>query len=223
MPQEPGTTRVGVGSTRGNRRERGGSLGCVPRERGHRDLPDHPGIDDVGARRYLGGPRHAERVGHRPAHRRDAERSGRRRRDPRGAADRGPCDDVHRVARTAPHAPRDVQDRRRAHSHRDPRRRTNRRDARALDLRRPLRRDGRAPDRLGAAVLVVRAGGPGLRSRRTCGDSSDACPVPPLLRRLSYLARAQHDRPARAPRPHVHARRALVHEHRDRRFIRPRR
>ena len=78
-----------------------------------------------------------------------------------------------------------------------PRRRAHRRHARALDLRRPLRRDGRAPDGLRAPLLVVGAGGAGPRARRARGDAACPRPVPPLLRRLPDVARAEHDRAAR--------------------------
>ena len=66
--------------------------------------------------------------------------------------------DVHGVAGPAPDDPQHVQDRRRAHAGRHPRRRADLRDPRALDLRRPERRDGGPPDGVGdAGVARVQA------------------------------------------------------------------
>ena len=90
--------------------------------------------------------------------------------------------------------PEHVQDRRRADAGRHPRRGARDRDPRALDLRRPLRRDGGPVDGLRPALLVVGAGGAGPRPRRARGDARGPGPVPPLLRRLPHLARAQHRR-----------------------------
>ncbi len=59
----------------------------------------------------------------------------------------GAGDDVHRVPGAAADAPGPVQDRGRAHLVLHARRGAHRGDARAVDLRRPLRRDGRAQHR----------------------------------------------------------------------------
>ena len=107
-----------------------------------------------------------ERLGRRPAGDRDAERGRRRRRRPRRAPGGGARHDVHVVAGPAADAPEHVQDRGRADAGRDPRRGPRDRDARALDLRRPLRRDGRPLDGLRAALLVV-----ACRRRRTSRSS----------------------------------------------------
>ena len=110
-----------------------------------------------------------QHLGHRAARRRDAERRRRRRRRPRRAPDRRPDDDLHRVAGPAADDPQHVQDRRRADAGRLPRRGARDRDPGALDLRRPLRRHGRADDRLGDALLELGAGSarPGAHRRRT--------------------------------------------------------
>ena len=66
----------------------------------------------------------------------------------------------------------------------------------AVDLRRPLRRDGGAPDGLRAAGVGLGAGGPRPRAGRARRDARDARAVRALLRRLPHLARAEHDRAA---------------------------
>jgi pyruvate-ferredoxin/flavodoxin oxidoreductase len=63
--------------------------------------------------------------------------------------------DLHRLAGAAPDGPRDVQDRRGADPDGHPRGGAHGRDARAVDLRRPLRRDGGPADGLDHAVLVL--------------------------------------------------------------------
>ena len=70
----------------------------------------------------------------------------------------------------------------------DPRRGAHGRDPRALDLRRPQRRDGRPHDGLGHAGRRLGAGGPRPRARRARRDAPRARPVPALLRRLPHLA-----------------------------------
>ena len=78
-------------------------------------------------------------------------------------------DDVHGVAGPAPDDPEHVQDRRRADAVHDARRGADAGHARAVDLRRSLRRDGLPADRLRAAVLELGAGGArhgGGRARR---------------------------------------------------------
>ena len=82
-----------------------------------------------------------------------SERRGRRLA--RRAADGRPRDHVHGLPGTPADAPRHVQDRRRAHALRDARRRSHRRDACALDLRRSQRRNGGEDDRVRDAVLVI--------------------------------------------------------------------
>ncbi len=132
---------------------------------------------------------------------RDAERGRGRRRAARRAAERRAGDDVHRLAGPAADDPEHVQDRRRADAGGAPRRRPIARGAGAVDLRRPLRRDGRPPDGLRAARLGVGAGGPRPGARRAGRDAPDAGAVRALLRRLPNLARAEHDRAARRRRP----------------------
>jgi pyruvate-ferredoxin/flavodoxin oxidoreductase len=75
------------------------------------------------------------------------------------------------------------------------RRGARRRHARALDLRRSLRRDGRAHHRHGAARSGSRKRRRTSRCHRPRGDAGRARAVPALLRRLPHLAR---DRPSSA-------------------------
>ena len=70
------------------------------------------------------------------------------------------------------------------------------RDARAVDLRRSLRRDGLPADRLRDALLGQRAGGARLGGDRARGHARVARAVPALLRRLPHLARGRQDRDA---------------------------
>ena len=116
--------------------------------------------------------------------------------------------DVHGVAGAAAHDPQHVQDRRRADALRDARGRAHARDARAVDLRRPLRRDGLPPDGICAARFRLGPGGAGLRGDRPCRDPLLPDPVPAFLRRVPHLARGRQDRGARRRR----ARRALDSE-----------
>ena len=83
-------------------------------------------------------------------------------------------DDVHRVAGPAADDPEHVQDRRRADAGGVPRRGAFARCAGAVDLRRPLRRDGGAPDRIRAAGLRLGAGGSRPGGGRARCDARDA-------------------------------------------------
>ena len=134
-----------------------------------------------------------EPVGRGPAGDRDAERGRRGRGAARGSPGRRAVHDVHGVARPPADDPQHVQDRRRAHAGRDPRRRADARDARAVDLRRPERRDGGPADRLGDAGVFGRAGGPGPGRDRPHGHAREPRAVPALLRRLPDLARGERD------------------------------
>ncbi len=142
----------------------------------------------------------AEPVGHRAVGRRDAERRRRRRRGARRAAGRRAGDDVHGEPGPAADDPQHVQDRGRADAGGLPCHGARRRHPRAVDLRRSQRRDGRALDRLRAALVVVGPGGAGPRAHRPRGDARVAGAVPPLLRRVPHVARAPEDRGARARR-----------------------
>ncbi len=112
-------------------------------------------------------------------------------------------DDVHGVPGPAADDAEHVQDRRRADTGRDPRRRPHPGHPRPVHLRRPLRRDGRPHDRLGHALRRQRPGGAGLRARRARGVPSFPRAVPALLRRLPHQPRGQHHRPGQ---PGRHAR-----------------
>ncbi len=122
-------------------------------------------------------------------------------RRPRCAAGRGADDDVHGVAGAPPDDPEHVQDRRRADAVRHARLGALRRDARALDLRRPLRRHGLPPDRVRDARLEQPPGSARPRRRRPPGDAHGQAPVHPLLRRLPHVERGLQDRapPGRGP------------------------
>ncbi len=181
-------------------RQRGSGPRRLRRQRGDRDLPDHPRVPDGRALRRLVRGAPAEPVGERAGRRRDAVRGGRRWRPARRAAEGRARDDVHRVAGTAADDPQHVQDRRRADTGGDPCRRPDGRDPCSVDLRRPQRRDARADDRLGDARGRLGPGGARLRARGPCGDAARAGAVPPLLRRLPHLARDQQDRRARRRR-----------------------
>ena len=170
------------------RRQRSCGLGRLPAQRGLLHLPDHAVLADGGAGRRVVEPGPAQRLGHGAHGRRDAERGRGRRRPPRSAAERRARDDVHRVAGPAADDPEHVQDRRRADLGGDSRRRALPCRAGAFHLRRPLRRDGRAPDRLRPAGRPPRSRrrttsrwsprrrrcGPGCRS---CTSSTASAPL----------------------------------------------
>ena len=130
------------------------------------------------ARRVVGAGRH-EHLGPGADGHRDAVRGRRGRRRPRRAAGRRAGDDVHRVAGPAADDPEHVQDRRRADAVLHARRGPHRGHARAVDLRRPLGRDGLPADRLRDAALRLGAGGAGLRAasprRRRCAPACRSC------------------------------------------------
>ena len=199
-------------------------------QRGHLDLPDHPGLADGGALRRLVRRRATEPLGQRPRCRRDAVGGGRGRGPARRAPEGRPGDDVHRLAGPPADDPEHVQDRRRADPGRHPRRRPHGRDPRPVDLRRPQRCDARPHDRLGDARGRLGPGGTRLRARRPCGDApGPACPSStssmasgrrtrstrsPLLERGRHPgARPRRGRP-RLPRPGHDARRARRPRHR---------
>ena len=149
----------------------------------------------------MGEPGAAQRLGHRARGGRDAERGRGGRRPARCAAERCAGDDVHRLPGPAADDPEHVQDRRRADAGGAARGRPVARGAGAVDLRRPLGRDGRPPDRLRAARIGLGSGGPRPRARRAGRDAPDAGAVRALLRRVPDLARAEHDRAALRRRP----------------------
>ncbi len=190
-------------------RERGRRARRPPALRGHRDLPDHPVLAHGRAGGRVVGDRPPEPVGSRAERGRDAERRRRRRGVARRAADRSARHHVHGVAGTAAHAPRHVQDRRRAHAVRDARGSSNHRHARAVDLRRSQRRDGGADDRVRDARVVVRAGGAGPGAGRARRDPGGARAVPALLRRVPDLAPGRQDRDASGRRSASHDRRPV--------------
>ena len=180
------------------RRQRGGRLRRAPGERGDRDLSDHARLRDGRARRRLVG-------------RRDDRTSG--ARCPRWSRCRArPARPARSTARCRPGAltttftasqglllmiPNMFKIAGRADLRGLPRRRPHGGHARAVDLRRPQRRDGRAHDGLGDALRRPRC-----RRRRTWpliahgGDARGARALPPLLRRLPHLARGDEDRAA---------------------------
>ena len=74
------------------------------------------------------------------------------------------------------------------------------RDAGALDLWRPQRRDGNTLDRLGVAGVGVGAGSARLRADRAGGDPGVTSAVPAFLRWLPHLARDRQNSTARRRR-----------------------
>ena len=145
----------------------------------------------------MGVGRPEEHLGHGAARGRDAERGWCRGRGARGAADGRDDDHLHGVAGPAADDPEHVQDRRRADADGVSRRSALARDAGALHLRRSLRRDGRADDRLGDALLELGAGSARPGAHRRERDARLAHPVRPLFRRLPHVPRNQQDRDAR--------------------------
>ena len=119
----------------------------------------------------------------------------------RGAAGRRAGHDVHRVAGPAADDPEHVQDRRRADPGGLARRGPVAGGAGAFHLRRPLRRDGGAADRVRAAGLGLGAGGTRPGAGGAGGHAGDPGAVRALLRRLPHLPRAEHGRAARRRRP----------------------
>ena len=142
------------------------------------------------------GRRTEEPLGLDPPSRGDAVGGGRGRCRPRRAARGRRGDDLHGVSGAPPDDPEPLQDRRRAHSVLHARRGAHRRHARAEHLRGSLRRDGRAPDGHGAALLRLRSGGARLRGHRTVGDLRVARAADALLRRIPHLPRGGEDRGA---------------------------
>ena len=135
-----------------------------------------------------GRPPAAEPVGRRPRRGRDAVRGGRRRRPARRAPEGRARDHVHGLAGPAAHGPQHVQDRRRADARGHPRRGAHRRDPRAVDLRRPQRRDACPDHRLGDARRQVPS------RRRT---TSRSWPTPP---RCGHASRSCTSSTASGPR-----------------------
>ena len=127
-------------------------------------------------------------------------RGRRHRRRARRPPGRRAGDDVHRQPGPAPDDPEPLQDRRRADPVLLPRRGPDRGHARALDLRRPLRRDGVPADRRRDAGVGVGTGGAGFRADRPGGDAARPRAAAALLRRLPYLARGRDDPGARRRR-----------------------
>ena len=126
------------------RRQRGLRQRRVPPQRGVRDLSDHAVVDDGGTGRSVVRRAPPEHLGRRADRHRDAERGRRGRRRPRLAAGRRADDDLHGVAGPAADDPEHVQDRRRTDAGGLPCGGAGARLARAVDLRRPPGRDGRA-------------------------------------------------------------------------------
>ena len=218
-------------------REKDGNAGwqrsCGARSaRGKRsdiDLPDHAVVADgrmVGS--VVGGiaPQH---LGHSAAGGRNAERGGSLGSLPRSAAGGSIGHHLHRLPGTPAHDPQHVQNSGRTHQHSHARNSQKRGRPRALHLRRPLRRHGRAQHRLGHALLGDSAGIHGQRAHRANGDPRRQSSRPPLLRRLPHQPRRNENRRnplrrharlhRRRPRARTqiqppHARRALHPRHR---------
>ena len=106
------------------------------------------------------------------ARHRNAERGRGRGRRPRRAAGRRADHDLHRLQGLLLMIPNMYKIAGELTPHGLPRRGALAGDARALDLRRPQRRDGRARDRLRDARARHRAGGAGLGADRPRGDAA---------------------------------------------------
>ena len=156
---------------RDHRRQRGRRLRRLPRERSDRHLSDHPRLGDGRALRRMGGLSAHECLGRGAGRRRDAVRGRGGRRGSRRAPGGCPHDDVHGVAGAPADDPQPLQDRRRAPPVLLARRRAHRGHARALDLRRPLRRDGLPADRLRHAGVGLGAGSAGHGRHRARGHA----------------------------------------------------
>ena len=135
----------------------------------------------------------------------DAVGGRRHRRGARRAAGRLAVDDVHGQPGPAADDPESVQDRGRADLVLHARGGAHRRDPRAVDLRRSLRRHGHPPDRLLAAVVRLGAGSARLRADRPGRHAAVAPPVRPLLRRVPHVARSGEDGGAHRRRHPGHA------------------
>ena len=151
--------------------------------------------------RPVDGGRGQEHLGNGSGRDRDAERRRGRRRVAWRAAGRGARDDVHGLAGPAADDSQHVQDRRRTDLGGHPRCGAHARHARAVDFRRPQRRDGGPADRVRAARRQFRSGSARLRADRAGRDAGGARAVPAFLRRVPHLARGQPDRRAEQRRP----------------------
>ena len=103
--------------------------------------------------------------------------------------------------------PESVQDRGRIDAHGDSCGCANDCHARALDLRRSQRRDGRARDRICHAVLLFRAGSERFRPDRSRRHPRGQNPFSAFFRRLPHVPRSEQDFSALRRRPARHARR----------------
>ena len=166
------------------------ALGRLPAERGLLHLPDHPVVTHGRAGRRMVPAGADEHLGHRSRGCRDAERGRRGGRAARRVAGRAAVHDVHRLAGSAVDAAEHVQDRRRTDRRRDARGGPVTGRAGSVDLRRPLRCDGGAADRLRAARVGFGAGGPRPRPGRPGRHAAHAGAVRALLRRVPHLPRA---------------------------------
>ena len=119
----------------------------------------------------------------------------------RRAAERRADDDVHRLAGPAADDPEHVQDRRRADAGGVPRGRALAGGAGAVDLRRPLRRDGGAADRLGAARSARCRRRTTWRSSRRRRRCATRVPFVHFFDGFRTSHEMQHDRAARRRRP----------------------
>lgn len=106
-----------------------------------------------------------------------------------GVAGRGADHHLHRIAGSVVDAPQPVQDRRRADLVLLARGGTKHRHPRAVDLRGPLRCDGRPPERVRPAGIGLPPGSSGPRRHRSRSDPGLAGTVPSLLRRVPHLTR----------------------------------
>ena len=156
-----------------SRRQRGGGPGRLRAERSHRASTRSRRLRRWASTPTTGPPRGGRTCGARSRDVVEMQSEAGAAGALHGALQKGALgDDVHRVAGPAADDPQHVQDRRRADAGGHPRRGPHRRHARAVDLRRPQRRDGGPRDRLGHAGVRLGAGGARLRPGRARGDAA---------------------------------------------------
>ncbi len=188
-----GEVTYGCQQPRDDRRQRGGCLGCVPRQRGDCDLSDHAQFDHGGVVRRVAQSRQGQPLGCRPRAGRDAVGSRRGRRGARGAASGRPVHDVHGLPGPAADDPQHVQDCGGADAVHHARRGQGAGDACAVDLRRPLRRHGVPADGVRAPVLELGPGSPRHGSGCARRQPGVAGALSAFLRRLPHVARSRED------------------------------
>ena len=178
------------------RRQRGRRLDRLSRQRNLRDLPDHAVVDDGRAGRPVGRPKAGPNIWGTVPHVVEMQSEGGAAGAVHGALQTGALTTTFTASQglllMIPNMFKIAGELTPTVFHVAARAAGG---AGALDLRRSLRRDGRADDRLGDALLELGAGSarPGAR-RAAAPRLPSRIPVPPLLRRVPHVARGQQDR-----------------------------